>query len=134
MNMGFRENLKSELSFRGMLVKELAEKSGVSIHTINNYLNLRGRMPAAATAVKIARALEVPVEQLIDGRGQTPALEPELRSHLQTMQTLDVADRTIIYTLAAMLAGRKKRAAQTQSADRAFQLLLQQRGASPKNS
>jgi transcriptional regulator with XRE-family HTH domain len=132
--MGFRENLKSELSFQGMLVKELAEKSGVSIHTINNYLNLRGRMPGAVTAMKIARALGVPVERLVDGRtNKLPDIEPELRSHLQTVQTLDPADRTIIYALAEMLAEQKKREARNQSSNRAFQMLLQQRGTPPEN-
>jgi transcriptional regulator with XRE-family HTH domain len=117
-----------------MLVKELAEKSGVSIHTINNYLNLRGRMPGAATAMKIARALGVPVERLMDGRGnKLPDIEPELRSHLQTVETLDPADRTIIYTLAEMLAEQKKREARNQSTNRAFQMLLQQRGTPPEN-
>lgn len=28
--MGFRENLKAELDYQGMLIKELAEKSGIS--------------------------------------------------------------------------------------------------------
>ena len=65
--MGFRENLKAELSYSGMLVKELAAKTGLKKHTIDNYLSARSRMPAAEAAVRIARALGVSVEYLITG-------------------------------------------------------------------
>jgi len=65
--MSFRENLKAELSYSGMLVKELAAKAGIKKHTIDNYLCVRGRMPAADVAVRIARALGVSVEYLVSG-------------------------------------------------------------------
>jgi transcriptional regulator with XRE-family HTH domain len=65
--MGFKENLKSELTYTGMLVKELAAKSGVNKHSINNYLNRRGQTPSVEAAVKIAHALGVSVEYLVTG-------------------------------------------------------------------
>ena len=65
--MGFRENLKAELSYSGMLVKELAAQTGLKKHTIDNYLSVRGRMPSAEVAVRIARVLGVSVEYLITG-------------------------------------------------------------------
>ena len=65
--MGFRENLKTELSYSGILVKELAAKTGLSKHTIENYLSVRGRMPSAEVAVRIARVLGVSVEYLVTG-------------------------------------------------------------------
>ena len=65
--MGFRENLKAELSYSGMLVKELAAQTGLKKHTIDIYLSVRGRMPAADVAVRIARTLGVSVEYLITG-------------------------------------------------------------------
>ncbi|MDR1576334.1 MAG: helix-turn-helix domain-containing protein [Treponema sp.] len=65
--MGFKENLKSELAYSGMLVKELAYLSGVNKYSIDNYLNNRGQMPSAEAAVKIARALGVSVEYLVTG-------------------------------------------------------------------
>ncbi|MDR0637584.1 MAG: helix-turn-helix domain-containing protein [Spirochaetaceae bacterium] len=123
--MGFRENLKSELSYKGMLVKELAEKSGVNIHTINNYLNVRGRMPGADAAVKIARALDVSVEELVDGKNEKePAIEPEMRRHIQTMRTLEPADRAMLYALAEMFVARERREVGRQRVNRGFQLLL----------
>jgi lambda repressor-like predicted transcriptional regulator len=36
--MGFRENLKAELTYSGILVKELAAEAGIKKHTIDNYL------------------------------------------------------------------------------------------------
>ena len=66
--MGFKENLKSELAYKGMLVKELAEKTGVSRHTLDNYLNVREHIPTLDVAVKIAKALDVSVEYLATGQ------------------------------------------------------------------
>jgi transcriptional regulator with XRE-family HTH domain len=65
--MGFRENLKAELQYSGILVKELAAQTGLKKHTIDNYLSVRGRMPSADVAVRIARVLGVSVEYLITG-------------------------------------------------------------------
>jgi transcriptional regulator with XRE-family HTH domain len=65
--MGFRENLKAELQYSGILVKELAAKTGLKKHTIDNYLSVRGRMPSADAAMRIARVLGVSVEYLITG-------------------------------------------------------------------
>jgi hypothetical protein len=63
-SMGFRENLKSELAYQDMLVKELAEHTEViSRHTLDNYLNTRRRMPTVDVAVKI-RALVQNYNQL----------------------------------------------------------------------
>jgi transcriptional regulator with XRE-family HTH domain len=67
-NMGFRENLKTELTYSGMLVKELAAQAGLKKHTVDTYLSMRSRMPAADVAVRIARVLGVSVEYLITGQ------------------------------------------------------------------
>ena len=59
--------MKSELSYSGILVKELASRAGLKKHTIDGYLSVRGRMPAADIAVRIARVLGVSVEYLVTG-------------------------------------------------------------------
>jgi transcriptional regulator with XRE-family HTH domain len=66
--MGFKENLKSELAYSGMLVKELALKSGVNRHSLNNYLNSRGQLPSIEAGYRIAQALGVSVEYLVTGK------------------------------------------------------------------
>jgi len=66
--MGFRENLKEQLSFSGMYVKELAALSGIKKATIDSYLSVHNCMPSADAAVAIARALGVSVEYLVTGK------------------------------------------------------------------
>jgi len=65
--MGFNENLKSELDYQNMLVKELEAKSGVGKNTLDSYLSARKKLPNVDTAVKIAKALGVSVEYLVTG-------------------------------------------------------------------
>jgi len=92
--MGFRENLKSELLYSGMLVKELAAQTGLKKHTIDNYLSVRGRMPSADVAVRIAHALGVSVEYLVNGNesaeNKSPAYTlPEIRYMVRIVEKLN---------------------------------------------
>jgi len=66
--MGFKENLKEQLSLTGMYVKELAALSGVKKQTIDSYLNVNSCIPSADAAVAIAKALGVSVEYLVTGK------------------------------------------------------------------
>jgi len=98
--MGFRENLKAELLYSGMLVKELAVKTGLKKHTIDNYLSVRGRMPAADAAVRIASALGVSTEYLITGKEtnkvkNTMIFSPEIRQMARIVENLNLDYRKI---------------------------------------
>jgi transcriptional regulator with XRE-family HTH domain len=112
-SMGFKENLKSQLLYSDMLVKELSALSGVNKHALDNYLNTHNSIPLADTAVKIAKALGVSVEYLVTG--QDPAchdqmflrLTPEAKLIAQIADQLNKKDRAIVLELAKML---KKRA------------------------
>lgn len=64
----FRENLRNELDFQGLTVKELSAKTGIIKGTLDNYLGIRGSIPPADIAVKIADALHVSVEFLVTGK------------------------------------------------------------------
>ena len=66
--MGFKENLKEQLIYSGMYVKELAVLSGVKKQTIDSYLNVHSCTPSAEAAVAIARVLGVSVEYLVTGK------------------------------------------------------------------
>jgi len=66
--MSFKENLKSELLYAGMMVKELSSITGIKRHTLDNYLNTHNSIPNAESAVKIAQALGITVEYLITGK------------------------------------------------------------------
>jgi transcriptional regulator with XRE-family HTH domain len=65
--MSFAENLRYELDYQSLVVKELSSKTGVNINTLNHYLSGRKSMPPADVAVKIASALGVTVEYLVTG-------------------------------------------------------------------
>lgn len=64
----FRENLRNELDFQGLTVKELSAKTGIIKGTLDNYLGVRASIPPADIAVKIAEALNVSVEFLVTGK------------------------------------------------------------------
>ena len=103
--MGFKENLKSELLYQDMLVKELAEKTGISRHTLDNYLNVRKNMPTADVAVKIAQTLGVTVEYLVTGKENQPEqsmLASDVRALVQNFKLLNENDRKMIIQIAQL--------------------------------
>ncbi len=74
--MGFRERLREEIKYRGLLVKEVSAAVGISNSTFLSYIDARGILPNVETAVKIAKYLGVTVEYLVDG--DSPRLNTEL--------------------------------------------------------
>jgi len=90
--MGFKENLRSELDYSGMLVKELAAKSGVKKHSLDRYLDSRRQLPNIETGVKIARALGVSVEYLVaneEVRQKTTHYSTEARKAADIITKMD---------------------------------------------
>ena len=100
--MGFKENLKAELAYKDMLIKELAVLSGVNRRTIDNYLRENGSVPSADAAVRIAGALGVTVEYLITGQEQHEhknPLSPDPRVILKSLEALNKRDRKVVLNL-----------------------------------
>ena len=101
--MGFKENLKAELAYKDILVKELAVLSGINRRTIDNYLRVDGSMPSADAAVRIAKALGVTVEYLVTGhelqKQKSYPLLPDQRVILKSLESLNKRDRKIVYSL-----------------------------------
>ena len=64
----FKTNLRAELDTLGLTVKDLSAKTGIPKGTLDCYLGARSSMPPADIAVKIAPALDVTVEYLLNGR------------------------------------------------------------------
>ena len=101
--MGFKENLKAELAYKDILVKELAALSGVNRRTIDNYLRRDNCTPSADAAVRIAGALGVTVEYLVTGherheQSKNP-LSPDPRVVLKSLESLNNRDRKIVLNL-----------------------------------
>jgi len=104
--MGFRENLKQELHFNGMLVKELAAAAGVHKRAIDTYLlSENASMPPADAAVRIAQTLGVSVEYLVTG-GET-SLPHDIRKIIRLLLQLDPKDRKVVSVLINALINRK---------------------------
>jgi transcriptional regulator with XRE-family HTH domain len=105
--MGFKENLKAELAYKDILIKELAVLSGVNRRTIDNYLREDNSIPSADAAVRIAGALGVTVEYLITGHEQpergTSLPFPDSRVVLKNLESLNKRDRKIVLNLISSL-------------------------------
>jgi len=109
--MGFRENLKSQLEYSGMLIKELAAKSGVKSKTIDSYLGNRGHTPSVEAAVSIAKALGVSVEYLVTGSNAVKdiplsSLPADIQEIIIEVKQLQVKDRYVILNLARLMNKR----------------------------
>ena len=68
MERNFRRILREELDYQGLTVKELSAKSDVATGAINSYLGRQASMPPADTAARLAAALGVTVEYLLNGQ------------------------------------------------------------------
>jgi len=106
--MGFKENLKSELIYSGVMIKDLCAQIGISRHTLDNYLNTHNSLPNAETAVKIAHALGVSVEYLVTGKdGKTkkpqPPLSPDMNLLVSIANSLNPKNRRLAIKLIKVL-------------------------------
>jgi transcriptional regulator with XRE-family HTH domain len=95
--MGFGENLKQELTYNGMLKKELSALSGVNKRAIDTYVRTRASMPPADAAVKIAKALGVTVEYLVTG--EDSSMSKEVNRITRSILSLNQRDRKLVVSL-----------------------------------
>ena len=65
--MAFKDRLRDEIEYQGLLVKEISAKAGISNSTFLSYIDARGALPNVENGVKIAKALGVSVEYLVTG-------------------------------------------------------------------
>ena len=96
------------MEYSGMLVKELAARSGVKKKTLDSYLGNRGYTPSVESAVNIAKALGVSVEYLVTGTDSKNKLAPsplptDLQEIVDASRKLNSRDRSIILNLARLL-------------------------------
>jgi transcriptional regulator with XRE-family HTH domain len=106
--MGFRENVKAELQFLDMQIKQLSALSGIKRQTLASYLGSREKMPSVDVAAKIARVLGVSVEYLVAGedsktKQELASLSPDIRFVARTMENFDAADRKMVQNFVTML-------------------------------
>ncbi len=65
--MSFNENLKEAMYCKNITTIQLAALTDINSGTISNYLKTKGSMPPADKALKLAKALDVSVDFLVNG-------------------------------------------------------------------
>jgi transcriptional regulator with XRE-family HTH domain len=108
MGADFRKNLRGELDYRDMTVKELSAKTGIAKGTLDSYLGVRASIPPADIAVRIAQALNVSVEYLVTGVERKPGMgfylpNENVRSLVDIVSGLDERSSKIMLGLARVL-------------------------------
>ena len=96
--------MKSELQYKGIMVKELCIITGISRHTLDNYLNTHNAIPNAEAAVKIAQALGVSVEYLVTGKeyyddSKQASFSEDMRSIIKLGSSLTSKNRKLALAL-----------------------------------
>ncbi|MCR5189733.1 MAG: helix-turn-helix domain-containing protein [Treponema sp.] len=106
--MGFAENLKAELDYQDIQIKELSQKTGTSKHTIDKYLFGAKAQPGVENAVKIAHILGVSVEYLVEGKSTITEQYPsEYEKILQSYQELNKFNKQTVIDLLKSLSSRQ---------------------------
>jgi transcriptional regulator with XRE-family HTH domain len=101
--MGFRENLRSELAYSGLQVKEFSTLSGINPRSLSNYLNKRGQLPSIEVGVKIAKTLGITAEELVLGESYEKS-DPELRAIGRLAKGLDSKRRKLALEMLKLLS------------------------------
>lgn len=109
--MNFSENLKEAMFCKNITAKALSDTTGISVDTINCYLKTKGSLPKIDKAVKLARALGVSAEFLVDGfenartrPGSNVRLNAENISLLQKLERISAAERKAVLSLVDAVA------------------------------
>ena len=90
----FKENLRSELNYQGLSVKELSARTGIPVASLDCYLGTRATMPSAQAAVKIAIALQVSVEYLVIGENTAKTSRKKLsREAMELIRLIEILDQ-----------------------------------------
>ena len=101
MGSSFKENLRSELDYHDITIKELSLMTEIPYRTIENYLSARASMPPADYAVNIAHALETTVEKLVLGESSDllERKESKLQKNIRLFSKLSEDDQSIFLKL-----------------------------------
>lgn len=109
--MGFAENLRDELEYQGMQVKELAERTGLSINTLNKYRPGSTVVPTIDNALKIAQALHVSLDYLATGADSADASQAhaDAQTLTQKIRRFSPADIKAVTAVVNAIAEKYRR-------------------------
>lgn len=106
----FGVNLRDELKFQGICIKELSKKTNILEGTLESYRRTKATEPTVENAVKIAQALNVSVEHLVLGDdskfdNRRKPLSREAQEVIKLAQTLNSKQCKIIINLVKEFGG-----------------------------
>jgi len=112
MGNNFRENLRSELNFQGITVKELSARTGIPIATLDCYLGTRATVPSVDAALKIAGVLQVSVEYLVIGedsgmKNQHKTISREAREIINWVESCNSEQCRAIHNMISIFTRQK---------------------------
>ena len=105
VRMNFWENVEFELDKQGIYKKELAQAVGINASNFDKG-KARNSIPAADTALKIARFLNVPLESLLGMNDSWDTVRPQVAALEQLLNRLDDSDVQHLAYIATRLAER----------------------------
>lgn len=114
--MSFKENLKEAMYCKNMTTLQLAALTDINSGTISNYLKTKGSMPPVDKALKLAKALDVSVDFLVNGFEakskstiqQKSPFPIEVFKIAQKMDGLEKDELAIITNMIDLLKKRKR--------------------------
>lgn len=92
--MNFGENLRYIMECRDLSTKELSQKTGIKIDTINSYLKTKGSLPTLEKGMKIAKALNVQVEAFFNLENEPKTDSGKITPENQTLIKPEVVEIT----------------------------------------
>lgn len=101
--MNFKERLREEIEYKGMLIKEIATLAGVNNNTFLSYVDARGSLPNVETAVKIAKVLGVSVEYLVTGEDSEIQHDSKYTDIQDIIKDLSNLDKSQVLTIKKMI-------------------------------
>lgn len=113
--MSFKENLKEAMYLKGFTTAQLSELTNINSGTISSYLKTKNSMPPADKALKLAKALGVSVDFLVNGFDsktessiqQKSPFSIEVFKIAQKMDGLEKDELSIITSMIDLLKKRK---------------------------
>ena len=96
--MDFRTRLRDQIAYLGLLDKEVAAKAGITKRAIDTYVGVRGCMPSADVAVRLAKVLGVSVEWLVTGEMENYSDE-NLQALIHNYSHLSPHDKKVLLKL-----------------------------------
>lgn len=110
MGNSFKENLREELEFNGISIKDLSVQTKIPRRSIDNYLNSRSSMPPADYACRIAKVLNTTVEKLVGGN-QAPVKNEKESQNAKIIYLLNQAkseDKKAILQLLTTITSKQE--------------------------